>query len=131
MASATRMASSRPNELLARFDLNHDGKLDDDEKAAAKLAYLDDANAGERRVVKAAKAHAKRFDTDGDGRLNASERAALEKSLRADLESHPKRLKRADTDHDGKLSDAEWQAVREAIRMRAKDGAAMAAKEMP
>ena len=34
------MKANRAEELLKRFDLNHDGKLDDDEVAAAHEAML-------------------------------------------------------------------------------------------
>jgi len=50
---------ARKAELLAKFDTNKDGKLDDTERAAAK-----DARAAERF---------KQLDTNGDGKLSLEE----------------------------------------------------------
>ncbi|MBN9414868.1 hypothetical protein ABS71_14045 [bacterium SCN 62-11] len=69
---------------MARFDTNHDGKLDDTEKAAARAQMM------------------KRFDTDGDGKVSDQERQAGRAQM----------MKRFDTDGDGKISDQEKQAAR-------------------
>jgi hypothetical protein len=54
-----------PAELIAKFDKDGDGKLNDDEKAAMKAAME------ERRKEMLTK-----FDKDGDGKLNEEERKA-------------------------------------------------------
>lgn len=57
-------------EMLAKFDANHDGKLDDSEKAAARAA------ASARIKEKHPEAFAK-FDADHDGTLSKDEMKAL------------------------------------------------------
>jgi len=57
-------------ELLAKFDANHDGKLDDTEKAAARAAAS--AKIKEKRPEAFAK-----FDADKDGVLSKDEMKAL------------------------------------------------------
>ena len=69
---------------MARFDTNHDGKLDDNEKAAARAQMV------------------KRFDTDGDGKVSDQERQA----------GRARMMKRFDTNGDGQISDQEKQAAR-------------------
>ena len=60
-------------EKLAKFDTNHDGKLDDGEKAAARAAF------GAKLKEKHPELFAK-IDTDGDGTLSEAEvKAAREK----------------------------------------------------
>ena len=54
-----------PAELIAKFDKDGDGNLNDDEKAAMKAAME------ERRKEMLTK-----FDKDGDGKLNEEERKA-------------------------------------------------------
>ena len=53
-------------EMLAQFDLNEDGKIDEEERQAAKEARR--AARAERRA-----AHISEFDTDGDGELSFQE----------------------------------------------------------
>ena len=53
-------------EMLAQFDLNEDGKIDEEERQAAKEARR--AARAERRA-----AHISEFDTDGDGELSQEE----------------------------------------------------------
>lgn len=95
-------------ELLKRYDTNHDGKLDEDELAAAHETMLKSglsAGAGER----AGKVRAlllKRFDQNGDGRLDKTERAKMRSYF----------LARFDKDGDGRLDDAERAAMREELR---------------
>ncbi len=56
-----------------RFDANHDGVLDEQERAAARQAI--EAHRAERERRRAE--FLERFDTNGDGRLDEAERAAL------------------------------------------------------
>ena len=53
-------------KILEKFDTNHDGKLDDTEKAAAKAA-----------MQKHHQEMLAKYDTNGDGKLDPSERKAV------------------------------------------------------
>jgi hypothetical protein len=75
-------------QMMARFDTNGDGMLDDTERAAAKaMRGQGKAGGGKRHGGKSAnpadKAARKqkmmaRFDTNGDGQLDATEKASLQ-----------------------------------------------------
>ena len=109
--------SATDAEILKRYDKNEDGRLDDDEVAAAMDENRKSADAGREkmkdRLKERQQAWLKEFDKNGDGKLDAAEREAMERTLRARMERTPRMLQRFDTDGDGKLSDAEWAAVRE------------------
>lgn len=76
-----------PPEILEKFDADKDGKLNKEEREAAKAA------------------REKEFDKDGDGKLSDEEKKAMH-------EDGQKRLiKRFDKDGDGKLSDEEKAAI--------------------
>jgi len=66
----------------------------------------------EQAMARARVDSVKPFDVDGDGYLDDKEFAAWEKSLRRQVEAHPKFGPRYDRDGDRKLSDAEWAAAR-------------------
>ena len=78
----------RQQELLQQYDRNHDGKLDEDEMAAARsgMRKAGDAPAGERR-----KKMLKLFDKNGDGKLDETERAAAEKAREEYRRKHPEK----------------------------------------
>jgi Ca2+-binding EF-hand superfamily protein len=103
--------SPRQAAILKRFDKNGDGKLDENEKAAARAA-------GEkRRAAGKGKLHERilqRFDKNGDGVLDDAERTAA----LAELETRPNFIKRFDKDGDGKLSPEERAAAEQALRER-------------
>jgi Ca2+-binding EF-hand superfamily protein len=109
---ADRMKQSR-EELIKRFDKNGDGKLDEDEKAAAHKAMRMEGGgyAGRQKEI------LRRFDKNGDGRLDDGERAEAEKA-RELVEKNGGMgrfrelvLKRFDLDGDGKLNEAERAAA--------------------
>lgn len=86
-----------PAEILAKFDIDGDGKLSPDERKAM---------ADERQKEMLAK-----FDKDGDGKLSADERTAM----REEMEARRKELtEKYDADKDGKLSPEEMKTAREA-----------------
>ena len=85
----------RHEKMLERFDTNHDGKLDDTERAAMKAAF------GEKRQEMIA-----RYDTNHDGTLDATERAAMKKDFVT------KMFARLDTNGDGVISLSEAQCTR-------------------
>lgn len=62
--------------LLKQFDANHDGKLDETERAAAKQYMEEHGGAVRERMLK-------RFDKNGDGKLDDEERAAMREELKS------------------------------------------------
>lgn len=118
-------------KVLEKFDSNHDGKLDETERAAARAACS--ARIKDQHPELFAK-----LDTDHDQALSREElRAGREKiqKLRQEKrpdpaaasarlkEKHPEIFKQLDTDNDGQLSKAELQAGREKLReLREKHG---------
>jgi Ca2+-binding EF-hand superfamily protein len=84
-------------KMLEKYDTNHDGKLDDTERAAMRADFQ--AKRSERRQEMLA-----RFDTNKDGKLDENERKVMKDTLAAD------RFKKLDTNGDGVLSLQEFQA---------------------
>ena len=86
-----------PPHIIEKFDTDGDGKLNEQERAAAKAEM-------EKRRAEAIK----EFDKDGDGKLNEQERLA---AFKARMEKQPKFkemiLKKFDADKNGELSDEE------------------------
>ncbi len=76
-------------EYIAPYDKNGDGRLDDDEKAAAHAAMREENNVESERK----KEILKRFDKDADGKLNAAERAEAEKARQAMEEAGPGKMR--------------------------------------
>lgn len=66
----------------------------------------------EQAIARARVESVKAFDLDHDGFLNDREFAAWEKSLRSQVEAHPKFGRLYDRDGDKVLSDAEWALAR-------------------
>lgn len=116
-------------ELIQKYDKNGDGRLDEDEKAAAHAMMRKAGKGGEgdRR-----KEILKRFDKDGDGYLNDAERAEAEKAREMVERNGGERkfraliLKRFDQDGDGQLNDTERAAAQkfraEQLKKFDKDG---------
>jgi len=70
-ASESERRAKAREKILAKFDANGDGKLDDAEKAALRQAFEGKAGTlGARRKL------LEKFDTNGDGRIDDTERAA-------------------------------------------------------
>lgn len=90
-----------PPEAIEQFDEDGDGKLNEDERKAAREARA--AKMKERR-----QAMLDKFDTDGDGELNEDERAAMREAMKA---RHAELLEKYDEDGDGKLNKEERQAA--------------------
>ena len=76
-----------PPEVIAKFDKDGDGKLNDDEKAEAKAARK--------------KEMLEKFDADKDGKLNDDEKAAMREEVKK------KMLEKFDKDGDGELNEDE------------------------
>lgn len=92
-------------ELIKHHDQNGDGRLDEEEKAAAHAAMRKEGGGGQgdRR-----KQLLKRFDKNRDGRLDDKERAAAEKF-------RGEHMKKFDQDGDGQLNAAEREVALKAL----------------
>jgi len=83
-----------PPEVIKEFDKDGDGKLNEEERAAAKAAH-------EKKMLE-------KFDTDKDGKLSDDERAAAKAAHEKEM------IAKFDKDGDGKLSEEEKKAAHEA-----------------
>lgn len=103
VASAEDTAPARGNsprqEMLAHFDANGDGKLDETERAAAREAGQESG--------RLQGAFMQGYDADGNGTLSDAEKAKAQADWKAFVAKH-------DTDGNGQLSRAESKAAREA-----------------
>jgi Ca2+-binding EF-hand superfamily protein len=86
-------------EMLQKYDVNKDGKLDDTERKAAFEAMR-----AEHEAERAAKL--KQFDKNADGKLDDAERTAMHD---AQVVEHFNQL---DTDKNGSISLSEFKAAR-------------------
>ena len=91
-----------PPEVIAKFDKDGDGKLNDDEKAEARAA------SGEREAARK-KEMLEKFDADKDGKLNDDEKAAMREEVKK------KMLEKFDKDGDGKLNEEERAELRKTM----------------
>jgi hypothetical protein len=93
-------------QLLEKFDANHNGVLDPEEKAAAKAEWESHRKEREAKMLE-------RFDANHNGVLDPEEKEAAKKEFQARREARrAETLKKYDTDGDGKLSDSEREALR-------------------
>ncbi len=77
--------------MLERFDTNHDGQLDETERAAARAEWRMHRE-GEKmraRFEQRRKEVLARFDRNGDGRLDENERKELQQAWQDFLKQHP------------------------------------------
>lgn len=119
-AAGTKPPGKHHEEMIRRFDADGDGKLNEEEKAAAKTAM-------QQRQGEAREEALKRFDANGDGKLDDAERATAREAMqkgqggkmtdeqrakaRAEFEAYAAKY---DADGDGKLSPDERKSAREA-----------------
>lgn len=130
---APMMGSRRADELLQRFDTNRDGKLDEDETAAAHEAMLQEQMNRQAAVAAAPGGQQfrqqmlEKFDKNHDGRLDDDERAEMQKNLqnqglgpggpiREEL------IKRFDKNADGKIDLDEAAAMQKFVQERRAPG---------
>jgi len=113
-AAALQRRKDREAELLKRYDKNGDGKLDEEEKAAAKMDLMKNGEGGRLGGGRFREMILKRFDKNGDGKLDETERAAALEALK----KNPRFIQRFDKNGDGKLDDAELAAARQEIGAR-------------
>jgi len=93
-------------QLLEKFDANHNGVLDPEEKAAAKAEWESHRKEREAKMLE-------RFDANHNGTIDPEEREAMKAQREA---RRAEMLKKYDTDGDGKLSDSEREALRKDMR---------------
>jgi Ca2+-binding EF-hand superfamily protein len=93
-------------QLLEKYDANHNGVLDPEEKAAAKADWEAHRKEREAKMLE-------RFDTNHNGKIDPEERQAMQAQREA---RRAEMLKKYDTDGDGKLSDSEREALRKDMR---------------
>ena len=75
-AGGPRAEGKHHQEMLEKFDANHDGKLDDGEKATARAALADRLKAKHSDLLA-------KLDADHDGQLSEAEMKAGRAELRA------------------------------------------------
>lgn len=92
-------------EILQKYDLNKDGKLDDGERAAMRADF-------KAKFEKERADMISRFDTNKDGKLDDGEKAAMKDTLATE------RFKKLDTNGDGVLSLDEFKAGQKELGMR-------------
>ncbi|MBL9209321.1 MAG: hypothetical protein JNL92_02585 [Opitutaceae bacterium] len=124
-------AARKADELLKRFDKNGDGRLDDDERADAKDAMMQDQLDRQMTRINAAPGGGERFraqalelfDANKDGRLDDDERAEAQKFAEArqdPLAARDELTKRFDRNKDGRLdADERSQAEAFLVELRA------------
>ena len=116
-------------EMLEKYDANDDGKLDETEREAARLAKFADIDTDgsgtltpeEMTAYHAAKAqermaqHFAKEDVNGDGVISADEFGSQRKARQEKRKAHRAEiLEKFDADGDGKLSADERKAAHEA-----------------
>ena len=102
--------AAREAKMLERFDANHNGTLDPEEKEAAKKEFQGRREQG-REQHRAQQLE--KFDTNHNGTIDPEERVAMKAQREA---RRAEMLKKYDTDGDGKLSDSEREALRKDFR---------------
>jgi Ca2+-binding EF-hand superfamily protein len=88
-----------PPEILKKFDKDGDGKLNEEEREAAKAAREEMMKARKKEMLE-------KFDKDGDGKLSEEEEKAAREAMRKRM------LEKFDKDGDGELSEAERAEMR-------------------
>ncbi|MCH2062467.1 MAG: hypothetical protein MK194_01945 [Roseibacillus sp.] len=91
-------------EILEQFDLNEDGKIDEEERQAAREARR--AARAERRAERIAE-----FDTDGDGELSDEEKEAAREARREALQAKREEKFAEIAGEDGCLDPGEFAAL--------------------
>lgn len=107
--------NARQRELLEKFDANHDGRIDDDEKLAARTYMRTQGKGGPKERYKKA---LKLFDKNGDGKLDDAERAEADKAREEFQANREVVMAKFDKNKDGVLDDEERAAAMKAREER-------------
>ena len=112
-APANPRLTPKEHELLQRFDTNHDGKLDDQELAAAHEAmHQEEMGKAADRAQRLYGKLLEKFDVEKKGSLNPAEQAQALAFLEANAKPvYQKLLQKFDKNGDGKIDPAESQAM--------------------
>lgn len=112
LAAADGFRGGAPRaEILQKYDLNKDGKLDDGERAAMRADFKAKFEAKRADMIS-------RFDTNKDGKLDDGEKAVMQDTLTTE------RFKKLDANGDGVISLDEFKAgTKEHFGMRHGRGA--------
>lgn len=89
-------------EMIAKYDKDGDGKLNEEERAALRADRMEMREARKKEMLA-------KYDKDGDGKLNEEERAA------AKADRKQRMLEKFDKDGDGELNEAEKAEMRKAM----------------
>ncbi len=126
-------------QILEKFDKDGDGKLSDEEKAAARKAFAnrgDQARPAGGQLADRFKEIVAKYDKDGDGKLNEAERTAAREELSklrgagdAAVPNRQELMKKFDKNGDGKLDDEERAALRKELAQRGGLGGAALNRE--
>lgn len=92
-----------PPEVIEKFDTDGDGKLNEEERMAARAAHKGMSETRKKEILE-------KFDKDGDGELNEEERKAAKAARKQMM------LEKFDKDGDGELSDEEKAAMQEEMK---------------
>ena len=100
------------DDIVKKYDRNGDGRLDEDEKVAAKESMaMQDRQKGPAAV------------RERVANANPEQRAKMLENLRARIEESPGQMRRFDKNANGKLDDAEWDEARAQFEQREKAAA--------
>lgn len=94
-----------PPEIIAKFDKDGDGKLNEEEREAAKAAREEMEAARKQEMLD-------KFDMDKDGTLNEAEREAMRTEMKKRM------LEKFDKDGNGELSEEERAEMRKHFKDR-------------
>ncbi len=92
-----------PREIIEKFDKDGDGKLNEDERAAAKEAMKGREEEFKKKMLE-------KFDKDGNGELSEEEKEEMKKAM------WKERAKQFDKDGDGELNEEEKEAMKKAMK---------------
>jgi Ca2+-binding EF-hand superfamily protein len=110
-AAATAEEGCHREELKAKLDTNHDGKLDKSERAAGKELFAAKKAEHEAAFKQNHPEEFAKADANGDGHIDAQEKKNFIESRMK--EKHPEAFAKRDTNGNGDIDQGERKAFRE------------------